>query len=158
LDGVIARADEIKGKAGDSLRERLADVMRNYELNRLVSDLELPLRPEDSRWPGWDREAVHQVFDTLQFRILRDPLYQSLSGVEPEAEAGFEIVGEVLRSGAVAPWLATHAPAGAPVGVAVAGTFGRGTGALTGVALATGSGSGGWFDPAELDAADEAAV
>ena len=36
LDGVIAHVDEIKGKAGESLREHLADVMRNYELNRLV--------------------------------------------------------------------------------------------------------------------------
>ena len=45
LDGVIAHVDEIKGKAGDSLREHLADVLRNYELNRLVDDLELPLRP-----------------------------------------------------------------------------------------------------------------
>ena len=50
VEGVIARADEIKGKAGDSLRERLADVIRNYEINCLVSDLELPLRPEDARW------------------------------------------------------------------------------------------------------------
>ena len=31
--------DEIKGKAGDSLREHLADVLRNYELNELVCDL-----------------------------------------------------------------------------------------------------------------------
>ena len=42
----------------------------------------------------------------------------------------------------VAGWLAEHAPAGAPVGVAVAGTFGRGTGALTGVALAAAGGAG----------------
>ena len=52
VDGVIAHADEIKGKAGDSLREQLADVIRNYEINCLVSDLELPLRPEDARWAG----------------------------------------------------------------------------------------------------------
>ncbi|MEV4760126.1 DNA polymerase I [Micromonospora sp. NPDC049559] len=158
LDGVVAHADQIKGKAGDSLRERLADVLRNYEINCLVSDLELPVRPEDSRWAGWDREAVHQVFDTLQFRILRDRLYQYLSAVEPEAEAGFELAGEVLGPGAVAGWLAAHAPAGTPIGVAVAGTFGRGTGSLTGVALATAAGAGGWFDPARLDPDDEAAV
>ena len=158
LDGVIAQADKIKGKAGESLRERLADVIRNYELNCLVADLELPLTPADSRWTGWDREAVHQVFDTLQFRILRDRLYQYLDAVEPEAEAGFDLAGEVLGAGAVAPWLAAHAPAGASVGVAVAGSFGRGTGTLTAIAVATAAGAAGWFDPAALDAADEAAV
>nr|MDT0659540.1 DNA polymerase I [Micromonospora sp. DSM 115978] len=158
VEGVVAQADQIKGKAGESLRERLADVIRNYDLNRLVDDLELPLRAEESRWPGWDREAVHQVFDTLQFRILRDRLYQYLDAVEPEAEAGFELTGEILPTGGVATWLATHAPAGVPTGVAVAGTFGRGTGSLTGVALAAAGGEAGWFDPATIDPADEAAV
>ncbi|BCJ63277.1 DNA polymerase I [Polymorphospora rubra] len=158
VDGVVARADEIKGKAGESLRERLADVIRNYDINCLVSDLELPLRPEDARWAGWDREAVHQVFDTLQFRVLRDRLYQYLEAVEPEAEAGFELAGEKLAPGAVAAWLVDHIAVGEPTGVAVAGTFGRGTGALTGVALATADGPAAWFDPATLDAQDEAAV
>ncbi|MDP9792055.1 DNA polymerase-1 [Catenuloplanes nepalensis] len=157
IDGVIAHADAIKGKAGDSLRERLSDVIRNYDMNRLVSDLEIPLTPEGARWHGWDREAVHQVFDALQFRVLRDRLYQYLDAVEPEAEAGFDLDATVLGAGAVAPWLAAHTD-GAEVGVAVAGTFGRGTGVLTGVALATADGPAAWFDPAELDEADESAV
>ncbi|AVT32067.1 DNA polymerase I [Plantactinospora sp. BC1] len=158
VEGVVARADEIKGKAGDNLRERLADVIRNYEINCLVSDLELPLRAEETRWQGWDREAVHQVFDTLEFRILRDRLYQYLDAVEPEAESGFDLSGRVLPTGEVAGWLAEHVRPGTPVGVAVAGSFGRGTGALTGVALATATGVAGWFDPAGLAPADEAAV
>ena len=158
VEGVVAKADQIKGKAGESLRERLADVIRNYEINCLVDDLDLPLRAEDARWPGWDREAVHQVFDALQFRILRDRLYQYLDAVEPEAEAGFEMAGERLPAGAVQTWLDTRAPAGTPTGVAVAGTFGRGTGSLTGMALASSTGEAGWFDPAQLDPADEAAV
>ncbi len=158
LEGVIAHVDEIKGKAGDNLRAHLADVMRNYELNRLISDLELPLRPEDLHWRGWDREAVHRVFDTLEFRILRDRLYQYLEAVEPEAEAGFDLAGTVLGPGAVKSWLDEHAPIGTAVGVAVSGTFGRGTGQLTGVALATAGGPAAWFDPAGLDEADEPAV
>jgi DNA polymerase-1 len=101
---------------------------------------------------------VHQVFDTLQFRILRDRLYQYLEAAEPEAEAGFELGGEVLGAGAVAGWLETYAPAGSPIGVAVSGSFGRGTGSLTAVALATADGPAAWFDPAALDADDEAAV
>ncbi|MGK5741804.1 DNA polymerase I [Micromonospora sp. URMC 103] len=162
VDGVVARADEIKGKAGDSLRERLADVIRNYEINCLVSDLELPLRPEDARWPGWDREAVHQVFDTLEFRILRDRLYQYLEAVEPEAESGFDLAGQVLTEpGALTGWLGAHAPAGTPVGVAVkldTGPNRRHTASVLGMALATAGGAAVWFDPGRLDAADEAAL
>ena len=157
LDGVIAHVDEIKGKVGESVRAHLAEVMRNYQMNKLVCDLELPLRPEDVRWPGWDREAVHQVFDALEFRVLRERLYSYLEAVEPEAESGFDLEGHILAAGAVAGWLGEHAGA-APVGVAVTGTFGRGTGTLTGVAVATGDGPAAWFDPAALDEADEQAV
>ncbi|WP_250030546.1 DNA polymerase I [Paractinoplanes maris] len=157
IEGVVANADKIKGKAGDNLRAHLSSVMLNYELNALRTDLELPLRPEDVRWHGWDREAVHQVFDALEFRVLRERLYSYLDAVEPEAEAGFDIEGRVLGAGEVAPWLTAHAAA-APVGVAVTGTFGRGTGSLTGVAVATGDGPAAWFDPAALDETDERAV
>lgn len=162
VDGVVARADEIKGKAGDSLRERLADVIRNYEINCLVSDVELPLRPEETRWEGWDREAVHQVFDTLEFRILRDRLYQYLEAVEPEAESGFDLTGEVLTEpGALAGWLETHAPADTPVGVAAkldTGPNRRHTASVTGLALATAGGAAAWVDPATLEPTDEAAL
>jgi DNA polymerase-1 len=168
LEGIVAAADQIKGKAGDSLRAHLADVLRNYELNRLVDDLELSLAVADARWEGWDREAVHQLFDTLEFRVLRERLYSYLDAVEPEADAGFDLVGELLAPGQVAGWLAAHATAGVPVGVAVDGSFGRGTGSLTGVAVAAAGAADGpgeaaagpaaWFDPAALDAADEPAV
>ncbi|GGK71192.1 DNA polymerase I [Mangrovihabitans endophyticus] len=157
LEGVVAHADQIKGKAGDNLRAHLSEVMRNYDLNALVCDLELPLAPPDLRWHGWDREAVHQVFDALEFRVLRERLYSYLDAVEPEAESGFDLDGSVLAGGAVAAWLAEHV-AQAPVGVAVTGRFGRGTGELTGIAVATGDGPAAWFDPAALDENDERAV
>ncbi|HEY6594320.1 MAG TPA: DNA polymerase I [Asanoa sp.] len=158
IEGVIANADKIKGKAGDNLRAHLANVMRNYEINKLVCDLDLPLRPEDARWPGWDREAVHQVFDALEFRVLRERLYQYLDAVEPEAESGFDMTGQVLFAGEVGAWLDAHAGAGVSTGVAVAGRFGRGTGELTGVGLAAADGPAAWFDPTQLVPADDAAV
>ena len=157
LDGIVANADKIKGKAGDNLRGHLAGVLRNYEINALVCDLDLPLGPQDVRWQGWDREAVHQVFDALEFRVLRERLYSYLEAVEPEAESGFDLSGSVLGAGQVAGWLSDHARE-APVGVAVTGRFGRGTGALTGIAIATGDGPAAWFDPAALDEDDEPAV
>ncbi len=47
LDGVIANADKITGKKGEAFREHLGDVLRNRQLNALVCDLELPLKPPD---------------------------------------------------------------------------------------------------------------
>ena len=95
---MVAHVDQIKGKVGDSLREHLAEVLRNYELNRLRRRPGAAAAPRPTlRGSGWDREAVHRVFDTLQFRVLRDRLYEYLEAVEPEAEAGFDLAGEVLR-------------------------------------------------------------
>jgi DNA polymerase-1 len=158
FDGVVEHVDQIKGKVGDSLREHLGAVLRNYELNRLVDDLDLPLHPEDTAWRGWDREAVHRVFDSLQFRVLRDRLYDYLETIEPEAEAGFDLAGQVLGTGGVRAWLDEHTPAGMSVGVAVSGTFGRGSGRLTGLAVAAADGPAAWLDPTALDADDENAV
>jgi DNA polymerase I len=159
LDGIVEHADEIKGKAGDSLRAHLADVLRNQQLNRLVDDLELTLGVAQARWEGWDREAAHRVFDTLEFRgELRERALAVLSPSTATAESGFDMAGEILGTGGVAGWLETHAVAGRPVGVAVAGSFGRGTGTVTGMGVAAAEGPAAWFDPAALDAADEAAV
>ena len=53
LDGVIAHADQIKGKAGQSLRDHLDDVVRNRRLNRLLTDLDLGIEPRtDLRLTG----------------------------------------------------------------------------------------------------------
>jgi DNA polymerase-1 len=158
FDGVVEHVDQVKGKVGESLREHLGGVLRNYELNRLLDDLELPLTPEQTTWHGWDREAVHRVFDTLQFRVLRDRLYEYLEAVEPEAEFGFALAGQLLGTGGVRSWLERYAGAGSPVGVAASGSFGRGTGTLTGIAVATADGPAAWLDPTQLDADDEAAV
>jgi DNA polymerase-1 len=158
FDEFVAHVDQIKGKAGDNVRAHLADVLRNYELNKLVDDLDLEVAPDDLAWHGWDREAVHRVFDTLQFRVLRDRLYQYLEAVEPEAEAGFDLDGTVLATGEVAGWLAAHTAAGGPVGVAAAGTFGRGAGTLAGLALATPDGAAAHLDPTRLDESDESTL
>ena len=56
-----------------AFQERVDDVLRNRQVNRLVCDLDLPLSLDDLRRP-WDREATHQLFDGLEFRVLRDRL------------------------------------------------------------------------------------
>jgi DNA polymerase-1 len=158
LDRLVARVEEVKGKVGENLRAHLAQVLRNHELNRLVDDVDLSVAIPDLAWRGWDGEAVHQLFDTLEFRVLRERMYQYLEAVAPPTQPGFDVQGTVLASDDVAGWLATHAPASVLVGVAVTGAFGKGRGDLTGVALATELGPAAWFDPAGLDAAADAAV
>jgi DNA polymerase I len=157
LDGLVANVGELTGKAGASLREHLGDVLRNHQINELTCDVSLDRDPADLILGQWDRDEIHTLFDTLQFRVLRERLYATLSAVEPEAEEGFEVEMARPGPGEVAAWLAEHASGPGRVGVAVSGAWGRGAGDVTGIALATQSGVGAFLDPVELPEEDERA-
>ncbi len=63
LEGIVAAVDQIPGKAGESLRAHLDQVLLNRRLNRLLTDVELPLGPVDLAAQPWDREALHTILD-----------------------------------------------------------------------------------------------
>jgi DNA polymerase-1 len=133
---LVDHVDEVKGKVGDNLRAGIANVVRNRQLTELVRDVPLEVHPSELRLGQWDRDEVHKVFDALQFRVLRERLYATLSSVEPEAEQGFAVDdARVLASGEVADFLRAL-PTGVRVGMHVHGSWGRGTGDATGIALA----------------------
>ena len=135
---LIDHVDEVKGKVGDNLRAGVASVLRNRQLTELVRDVPLEVHPSELRLGQWDRDEVHKVFDALQFRVLRERLYATLSAVEPEAEQGFDVEARVLRPGEVAAFLA-GLPKGVRAGLHVKGSWGRGTGDATGLAVACAS-------------------
>ncbi|MFB4316187.1 DNA polymerase I [Actinomadura sp. 21ATH] len=165
LDTLVARVDEIKGKAGDNLREHLGQVLRNQQINKLDCNVGLDMRPPQLSMGQWDREEIHTLFDSLQFRVLRERLYATLSAAEPEADEGFEVELGALEPGALGDWLEEHAGPSRRTGVAVTGSWGRGTGELTAIALAsTREPEGGGatpavhLEPAELIEDDERAL
>jgi DNA polymerase I len=134
LDGIIANADRVAGKAGQSLRDNLAQVIVNRQVNGLIRDLDLPLGPHDLLLPAWDREEVHRVFDGLEFRVLRDRLFATLTTPEPEAEGGFELEAERLGGAEVGAWLTRHATG--VVGLHVVGSWRAGQGDAQAIAVA----------------------
>jgi DNA polymerase I len=172
LEELVNRVDEVKGKVGDSLRANLGSVLRNRQLTALICDLPpetLGATAHDLVPVPWDREKIHQLFDTLQFRVLRDRLYQTLpngiAGVsdplpdlpDKEQMSRFEVEVAVLGPDEVTLWLTEHQSAERS-GVAVTGTWGRGTGNLTGIGLAMADGAGAYLDPEALTPADQQAL
>ena len=158
LGVLIDRVDEVRGKVGDALRENLAAVLLNRQLTELVRDVEIPVVPADLVLAPWDRDAVHRLFDDLEFRVLRDRLFATLATPEPEAEEGFEVRGSAIEPGGVAAWLAEHAADGRRVGLSYRGSWIRGTGKLESLALAGADGEGGHLETVELTPQDEAAL
>jgi DNA polymerase I len=158
LDTLVERVDEVKGKAGDALRAHLAQVIQNRQLTELVKDVPIDVEPGELVRVNWQRDEVHQVFDALEFRVLRDRLYATLESAEPEADEGFDVTALHLGAGEVTGWLDKHARGGERVGLNVSGYWGSGTGEVTRLAVATAAGEGAWFEPAALDPDDENAV
>jgi DNA polymerase I len=168
LDQLVDRIDEVKGKAGDALREHLGNVLRNRQLTELAKDVPLDCGPRDLLPTPWDRNAIHQLFDTLQFRVLRERLVETLpNGIGAAAaeagrgsapQEGFEIDVAVPGPDEVEAWLAEHVAGPQRCGLAMNGSWGRGTGTLTGLAIAGPDGECAFFDPAELAEDDERAL
>ena len=157
LENLVRHADEIGGKAGESLREHLQGVLRNRRLNALVGDLDLAVQVPQLARRDWNREAVHSLFDGLEFRVLRDRLLETLPAEDDQSQGGFEVSGETLATGAVRAWLAEHARTGV-VGLDVTGRWRAGAGDVTGLALASADGKAAWIDVTELSPDDDQAL
>ena len=159
LQALVDNVDSVKGKVGDALRANLSHVVLNRELTDLVKDVPLAQTPDTLRMQPWDRDQIHRLFDDLEFRVLRDRLFETLAAVEPEVDIGFEV-----RGGALEP--AEWPPPGCPNTSATAAAPGRrGRHATppidadaTALAIAAADGDGRYFDIADLTPDDEAAL
>src|SRR5256884_3292779 len=130
LAALVDRVDEVKGKAGDALREHLGSVLRNRQLTALVTDLPaepVGAVPGDLLPVAWDRDTIHQLLDSLEFKVLRERLYQVLphgligaTGEDPDSplaaapsagKQSFEVVTDLPGPDQVGSWLAAHSSA-----------------------------------------------
>ena len=118
LDELVARVDEVKGKVGDALREHLGSVLRNRAADRAGA--------RRRRWTSgsassarqtWDRDEVHALFDNLQFRVLRERLFATLTAERARGRRRASTSRSAgWASDEVEPWLAEHARDGRRVG------------------------------------------
>jgi DNA polymerase-1 len=136
LTELIRHADELRGKVGEALRAHVGQVETNRALTELVTDVPLPVVLADTERRAFERAEVHEIFDALQFRVLRERLFDTLPGdaaAAPRGSGQAEPPVRIAEPGEVAGWLAD---AGSPVALSVRGSWGAGTGAVTAVGLA----------------------
>ncbi|WP_301119137.1 DNA polymerase I [Mycolicibacterium fortuitum] len=157
LQGLVDNVDKVKGKVGESLRSNLSSVVLNRELTELVKDVPLAQTPDTLRLLPWDRDQIHRLFDDLEFRVLRDRLFDTLVAAEPEAEHGFDVRGRALEPGELAAWLSEHS-LGSRFGMAVVGTHLAYDADATALAIVSADGDGRYIDTSTLTAEDEEAL
>ncbi|MBG9295000.1 DNA polymerase I [Corynebacterium diphtheriae] len=111
LDSLLAHADEIKGKAGNSFRERLDQVRMNRTLTEMIKDLELPYAPDQLERKPADASAIASKFDELEFGSnLRDRVIYAVDAQGNVSEESEEYKPEVvIDHEKLASWLATRA-------------------------------------------------
>ncbi|GAA2011239.1 DNA polymerase-1 [Nakamurella flavida] len=157
LTALVDRVDEVRGKAGDALREALSSVIQNRRLTELVREVPLEADPlSDFRAVQYDREAVHKIFDDLQFRVLRERLLETFEQADETSTEGFTVEGARLPPGGVRAFLDEHGQE--RVGLTLRGVYVPGGGDVSTIALAAADGAAGVIDLTTLDPDDEAAL
>ena len=86
LTTLLARADEIKGKVGESLREHREDALISRRLVEIPVDLDIPFEPDAFRSTAADAEKLRALFVELEFHSLAAEIHDE-SAVAPEISA-----------------------------------------------------------------------
>jgi DNA polymerase-1 len=157
LQALVDQVDTVKGKVGDALRDNLSNVVLNRELTDLVKDVPLAQTPDTLRMQPWDRDQIHRLFDDLEFRVLRERLFETLASADPEVDQGFDVRGGSLEAGELGGWLSEHTT-GKRSGLAVIGTHLAFDADATALAIVAGDGDGRYLETADLRPDDEAAL
>ncbi len=80
LQGVMDRADEVKGKVGEYLRESIGFLPMSYELATIKQDVRLEQSVVDLKISEPDESMLKELFTDLEFKLW----VEELSGVETE--------------------------------------------------------------------------
>ncbi|CAB4334552.1 MAG: DNA polymerase I [Actinobacteria bacterium] len=164
LEEILATKETIAGKVGEALREHSEQVALNYELNRLIDNIDIPTDVLVYAKRSYDISQVHRLFDELEFSALRPRLFQawptenSSSSHTDEISSQDAPAGEVPAEQNVASTLVVsttqvseaelknwlEARKDDSLAVSFAGSWGRGTGTISHAAWVAGNGDSVW--------------
>ena len=103
LDNLVAHADEIKGKVGESLRASLDRIPLSKELVTIRRDVPLEVGPLDLELVETDTEALKTLYGELEFRTWLGELLDA--GGDAPAEAPAAEYETVLDEAALDAWI-----------------------------------------------------
>jgi DNA polymerase I len=98
LDEIMARADEVKGKVGESLRESLEQLPMAKALTTIKCDVELDVDLSELVATEPDADELLKLFTELEFKSWREELASGTEGEapvvasEPDHERNYECI------------------------------------------------------------------
>jgi len=121
LTQLLAQADKVGGKVGESLRANIDNVKRNRELTQLIHDAPMDFTIDSLAWSGVAESDLTSLFEQLEFRTLKDrlkvisaagsqtPAKKVTQIAEPEFSLfGSDIDSSVLTSDEVSKKIGAH--------------------------------------------------
>ena len=121
LTDLLAQADKVGGKVGESLRANIDNVKRNRELTQLIHDAPIDFTIDALAWSGVTESDLTALFEQLEFRTLKDrlkvissgadsaPAKKSAKSAEPEFSLfGSDIDSSVLTADEVSKKISAH--------------------------------------------------
>ena len=110
VENIIAHADEIKGKVGESLRASLDQIPLSKELVTILRDVPLDLGPLDLELRAPDTEALKTLYGELEFKTWLGELLGA--GGDAPVEAPAAEYETVLDEAALEAWVERLGAAG----------------------------------------------
>ena len=96
VEDLLARRGELAGKLRDAIDGAAEDIVRNKDLVRLETDLDIDVGPQDCQVGAWDLAEVQRLFTSLEFRTLFERL-REIAGKEATSAVPSAVVD--LRRG-----------------------------------------------------------
>ena len=117
LDTIMAKADEVKGKIGEKLRDSLEHLPLSRELATIRLDVELPEPVEALKMRDADVDALAALYEELEFKTWRRELTEGKSPLQLRGGKGAVASGSSSGGGAAGASSATGAADGAGLSV-----------------------------------------
>ena len=118
LDNVLAHADSIKGALGEKIRNGKEKALMSKKLATIITHVPVEFHEEDFRLKEWNKDALLQVFTSLEFKTLGKRLLGeeivTLRDATPAAGGQMDLFGNpiTVKNG---PSKSEETPASTPV-------------------------------------------
>jgi len=96
LEAIMARADEIKGKVGEYLRDSLAQLPLSRELVTIKCDVAMELKPLELERQPPDTETLRKLYAEMEFRNWLAELLGGEEAESAEVPGGAEVEYETI--------------------------------------------------------------
>jgi len=106
LDAIVANADKVSGKIGESLRAALPQLPLSRQLATIKLDVPLDVKASELRLRDADKARLRELYERYEFKAA----LRELEGGETPAAAGAAVPPEVAAVAASAPAAALLAP------------------------------------------------